>query len=78
MLKVHSNQEIVEFIPHKSGLNYLDLKDNKEVGVALVATIQENFEGFTKKQVEGAIKPHCLQAMLGHPSKKDSEGLVCG
>ena len=36
-----------------------------------------NFEGFTKKQVKGAINVQRLQAMLGHPSKKDYESLVC-
>ena len=78
VFKVHTNQGIVEIIPHKSGLHYLDLPDNKEAGVALVITIRENFEGFMKKQVEGAIKAHHLQTMLGHPSKKDFEGMVHG
>ena len=47
----------------------MDLEDNEEAGVALVTTIRENFERFTKKQVEGAIKACHLQAMLGHPRK---------
>ena len=46
VLKVYTNQEIVDFIPHESGLHYLDLKDNEEA----------DFKGSTKKQVEGAIK----------------------
>ena len=78
MLKVHTNQGIVKFIPHKIGLHNLDLKDNEEAGVALVTTIRENFEGFIKQQVEGAIKACHLQAMFGHPSTKDFEGMVCG
>ena len=66
-----------EFIPHESGLHYLDLKGNEEDGIALVTTIKENFEGFTKKQVEGAIRAHCFQAMLGHPLREDFESMVC-
>ena len=76
MFKVHTKQGIVEFIPHESELHYLDLKDNEEAGVALVTTIRENFEGYTKKQVEGAINACHLQAMLGHPSRKDFKGIV--
>ena len=78
VFKVHTNQGIVEIIPHESGLHYLDLKDNKEAGVALVITIRKNFEGNTKKQVEGGIKACCLQLMLRHPSMKDFEGMVNG
>ena len=76
VFKVHTSQGVVEFIPHKSGLHYLDLKNNEEDGTALVTTIKENFERFTKKQVEGAIKAHCFQAMLGHPSRKDFKSMV--
>ena len=54
----------------------MDLKDHEEAGIALVTTIRENFKGYTKKQVEGAIKAHYLQAMLGYPSKKDFKGMV--
>ena len=38
--------------------------------------VRENFEGYTKKQVEGAMEACCLQALLGHPSRKDFEGMV--
>ena len=53
---MHTSQGIIEFIPHESGRHYLDLKDKEEEGTILVTTIRENFEGYTKKQVEGAIK----------------------
>ena len=58
IFEVHTTQGIVAFIPHKSGLHYLDLNDNEEVATAMVMMIKENFEGYTKKQVEGAIKAH--------------------
>ena len=38
--------------------------------------VRKNLEGYTKKQVEGAIEAHCLQVMLGHPSRKDFEGMI--
>ena len=57
-------------------LHYLDLECKKEIGMALVMMVQENFEGYTKKQVESAIKTCCLQAMLGHFSRKDFKVMV--
>ena len=77
VFKVHTSQGVVEFIPHESGLHYLDLKDIEEDGVVLVTFIRENFEGFMKKQVEEAIKAHHFQVMLDHPSRKDFESMVC-
>ena len=64
------------FVPHKSRLHYLDLKEKQEAGIALMTMIQDNFEGYMKKQVEGAIKAWHLQAMLGHQSRKDYESMV--
>ena len=77
VFKVHTKEGLVEFMLHESGLHYLDLKDQHESGVTLVTTIRDNFEGYTKHEVEGAIKAQELQAMLGHPSQKDFEGMVC-
>ena len=76
VFKVHTSQGIVEFIPHESSFYYLDLMNKEEEGTALVTTTRENLEGFTKKQVEWAIKAHRFQAMLGHPSRKDFKSMV--
>ena len=76
VLKVHTTQGVVEFMPHESRLHYLDLKENEEAGIALVTTTRENFEGYTKKQVKGTINGRQFQAVLGHPSKKDYESMV--
>ena len=70
VFKVHTNQGVVEFMPHENGLHYLDLKKNEKAGIVLIAMVRENFKGYTKKQVKGAIEAH-VQAMLGHPSRKD-------
>ena len=43
-----------------------------------VLTVQQNYEGFSKDQVQHAIKARKLQAMMGSPAKADFEGLVCG
>ena len=64
-------------MPHENGLHYLDLKDKHESGVELVTTIRDNFDGYTKHEVEGAVRAHCLQGMLGHPSQKNFEEMVC-
>ena len=74
--KILKKRHHIEFIPHESSLHYLDLNDKEEEGTNLVTTIQENFQGCTKKQVEGAIKACQFQAMLGHPSRKDFESMV--
>ena len=76
VFKVHTKDGVVEFIPHESGLHYLDLKDQQESGVALVTTIKNNIEGYTKHEVEGAIKAHQPWAMLGCPTQKDFEEMV--
>ena len=77
VFKVHTTHRVVEFMPQESRLHYLDLKGNKEAGIALVTTIRENFEGYIKKQVEGGINARQFQAMLGHPSRKDYKSMVC-
>ena len=64
-------------MPHEYGLHYLDLKDKHESGVALVTTIRDNFKGYIKHEVEGAVRACCLQGMLGCQSQKDFEGIVC-
>ena len=77
IFKVHIKDDLVEFVPHESGLHYLNLKDQHESGVTLVTTIKDNFEGYTKHEVERTVKAWELQIMLGHPSQKDFEGMVC-
>ena len=45
---MHTNQDVVELVPHESGQHYLDLKKNEKAGIALVTMVTENFEGYTK------------------------------
>ena len=53
---MHTKDGLIEFVPHENGLHYLDLKDQHKSGVALVTTIRDNFKGYTKHEVEGAVK----------------------
>ena len=48
------------------GMMYVDMHEHQE-GVAMLETVQKNFEGYTKKQVENAILAHKIQAMVAHP-----------
>ena len=64
---------------------YLDMESlktryrgNKKAqdAVALVQTVRQNFEGFTKKEVDQAFLARDAQAMTGYPSEKDYTTLV--
>ena len=48
------------------GMPYIDIREHQE-GVAMLETVQKNFEGYTKKQVENATLARKMQAMLAHP-----------
>ena len=69
--KVYTDNGIVEHVPYKSGL-YLDLKDCKDAPITWVTFVRGNIKGYTKRQVDAAIKACCLQTMFGHPSGKTS------
>jgi hypothetical protein len=42
-----------------------------------VNTVQANFNGFSRKQVEGAMAAHRLMGMVATPSLRNFEGMVC-
>ena len=56
VFKVHTKDGLVELMPDESELHLLNLKDQHESGVTLVTTIRDNFKGYTKHEVEGAVK----------------------
>jgi hypothetical protein len=43
----------------------------------LVNTVQANFEGFTRHEVEKTNEARCLQGMIGNPTKREFSGMVC-
>ena len=77
VFKVHTPGGIVKFKAHENWLHYLDMNDEEELAITLVTTIRDNFQGFSKKEIEGAIQAHKMQAMLGHPPCLNFENMVC-
>jgi hypothetical protein len=45
-------------------------------GVALMQTVRENYEGYTKREVLRAKEVCHAQAMIGNPSEGDFKGMV--
>ncbi len=80
----------MEFKPTPKGLHALNLKDNPDAAFLLVndaevqlsptkphvATVRTNFEGFSRKQVEGATAARRLMGMVATPSPRDFQGMV--
>ena len=48
------------------GMSYINMREHQE-GVAMLETVRNNFEGYTKKQVENAILARKMKAMVAHP-----------
>ena len=42
-----------------------------------INTVRQNFEGYTKKQVQQAAHACCLMGMVTCPSKRDFQAMVC-
>jgi hypothetical protein len=90
VFQVHTAHSVVEFKPTPKGLHVLNLKDNPEAAFLLVndaevqlsptqphvATVRTNFEGFSRKQVAGAMAARRLMGMVATPSPRDFQGKV--
>jgi hypothetical protein len=77
--KVFTPSGIAKFKQCKKGLHYLDLSklpDKLKDDVCCVTTVQGNFEGFTRREVEAAVRARRLQGMLGWPTEAAYEGMV--
>ena len=74
--QVNTTGGIVKFKPYKNGLNYLVMSPDKSSTKTLVVLVRDNLEGFTKNEIEEAIKDQEIQAMLGHPSRHDFKNMV--
>ena len=66
--KVHTLKGVNEFKPYENGLHYLDLKYGEPPEITFVQ-LRENYQDFTKKEIEGGIKAREMQVMLSHPSQ---------
>ena len=56
VFKVKTPGGVEKFKPHENRLYYLDMNPDDQQAITLVTTVRDNFEGFTKKEIEGAIK----------------------
>jgi hypothetical protein len=56
------------FYPHADGLHYHDTRNRQ---LAMVTTVVEEYEGFSKKQIEQAKTARDFQAKVGHPRTTD-------
>jgi hypothetical protein len=77
--EVHTPHGVVLFRPCSRGLHYLDLSQGVNAELLctqVVPTMRQNFEGFSKRDVIGAIKARRLQSMIGSPGLADYEGMV--
>ena len=66
-------------MPCDKGLHYLDLKEGRNAKILctqVVSTVQRNFEGYNRREVE-AIKERKLQRMIGGLARADYKGMVC-
>ncbi len=92
VFQVHTKKGIVEFKPTPKGLHALNLKANPEAAFLLVndsnlhlpeskhqlhvATVQENYDGFTRKQIQGATAARHLIDMMETPSTRNLQASV--
>eukprot|EP00956_Cyclotella_meneghiniana_P042120 scaffold248363_cov77-Cyclotella_meneghiniana.AAC.3 len=60
----------------ETGFPYIDLDENASEAAMLVQSVRGNFEGFTKREVKGAIAARDLQANMGHISDTNLERLI--
>ena len=58
------------------GMPYIDLREHGEEGLALVSTVRERFEGFTRHEVEKAILSRVVCRRIGHPSDQHFESIA--
>ena len=87
VFKVWTDGGPIEFTPTERGLHALNLRDNPQAAFLLVndgitnqdgpvATVRDNFTGFTKRQIKQAIKARRLMGMIGAPTEREYQGLV--
>ena len=58
-----------------NGMSYIDLREAHE-GLAMLATVRKNYEGYTERQVKKAILACQLQGMVVHPTDESFKQMV--
>jgi len=75
VFQVHTNEGIVEFKPSARGLHYHDVSNaSSNIELMLVNTVRENFEGYSRHEVEKAKEARRIQGMIANPPKGSSLG----
>jgi hypothetical protein len=86
---VHTQDGPVRFYKDENSLPYIDLEDSEQNTVALliqtgseeaatafVQTMQQNYKGFTKKEVLQAKEARRTMGLIGNPSENNVKGMV--
>ena len=73
---VHTTRRIVEFLPHKNSLYYLDLSKGNNGEVLFVQTMRQNYEEYAKREVEKTRGARALQERLGNLPQGEFEQMV--
>ncbi len=77
VFQVYTDGGIMEFKPSSRGLHYHKVSDpSSNVELMLVNTVRENFEGYTRHDVERAREARCIQGMIANPTKRKFAGMV--
>jgi hypothetical protein len=88
VFKVLTPAGVVEFKPTQKGLHVLNLKHNPDAafilvndadlayGKSRVPTVRQNYEGFTKRQVQQATHARRIMGMIGAPTEREFQSLV--
>jgi len=78
VFQVHTNEGIMEFKPSAQGLHYHDVSDaSSNIELMLVNTVRENFEGYSRHEVEKAKEAQRIQGMIANPTEREFAGMVC-
>ena len=57
---VHTKNVAMEFFPYPNGLNYLDLEKEQNKEILIAMTVQDNYEGHTKHEIERVVEARRL------------------
>ncbi len=74
---VQTNKGIMEFKPSARGHHYHDVADaSSNIELILVNRVQENFEGYSRHEVEKAKEARHIQGMIENPTEREFSGMV--
>ncbi|KAL7460225.1 hypothetical protein ACHAXS_000688, partial [Conticribra weissflogii] len=75
---VHTPDGDITFQRDSMGLPYINAKDmlSSKGGICLINTVQQNYEGFTKRQILEAEEARRAVAMVGHPTEREFLNMV--